>query len=116
MRPFRISYRCTIETMFVVRFCSRLKKYVSIERIIDCERLYIGVKEISILYLPAYDISMTDCQSVANISRNPTCEVLLRNLACGQLKRERLKRALLCGRFVISRMTKQVVHIFTTKT
>ena len=68
---------------------------MSIERIIDFERLYIGVKELSILNLPVYDISMIDCKSVANVPRNPTlypemCQVLLckvfRNLACGGLK------------------------------
>ena len=84
--------------MFAVRFCSRLKKYVSIERIIDCELLYIGVKEISVFYLPAFDITMTDCQSVAKIPISLTlcpatrveCRVLLRkvfgNLACGEMK------------------------------
>jgi len=58
--------------MFAVRFYSRLKKCVSIERIVDCERPYIGVKEISIFNLPAYDISMIDCKPVANIPINRT--------------------------------------------
>ena len=51
---------------------------MSIDRMIDYERLYIGVKEISILNLPAYNISMLDCKCVANIPRYPTlCAAVL---------------------------------------
>jgi len=63
--------------MFAVRLYWKLKKYVSIERIIHCERLYIGVKEISILNLPACDISMIDCISVPNVVSGNTCQGLL---------------------------------------
>jgi hypothetical protein len=79
--------------MLAVRFYSRLKKYVGIERIGDCERLYIGVKEISILNLPTYAISMIDCKSVGNVPLNRTlCPAVLlwkvfRNLACGEIKK-----------------------------
>jgi len=68
--------------MYAVRFYWRLKKCVIIERIIHCERLYIVVKEISILNLPAYDISMIDCISVANIRciRQHVSRVVMRSV------------------------------------